>query len=77
MLYLHGGGFIGGSIDVADDPCRAVANGTGAIVVSAEYRLAAGGNLAAVTALRTVTRVDRGCACRWRAPSGADFRAMT
>ncbi|TCN54836.1 alpha/beta hydrolase family protein [Rhodococcus sp. SMB37] len=40
MLYLHGGGFIGGSIDVADDPCRAVANGTGAIVVSAEYRLA-------------------------------------
>ncbi|MEE2059678.1 alpha/beta hydrolase [Rhodococcus artemisiae] len=92
VLYLHGGGFIGGSIDVADEPCRAVANGTGAIVVSAEYRLApehpfpaapddayaaliwvaariadfggdpdnivlagdsAGGNLAAVTALRT------------------------
>ncbi len=40
MLYLHGGGFIGGSIDVADEPCRAMANATGAIVVSAEYRLA-------------------------------------
>ncbi|MFD6859217.1 alpha/beta hydrolase fold domain-containing protein [Rhodococcus sp. NPDC060090] len=40
VLYFHGGGFIGGSIDVADEPCRAVANGTGAIVVSAEYRLA-------------------------------------
>jgi acetyl esterase len=40
VLYLHGGGFVGGTVDVADEPCRAVADASGAIVVSVEYRLA-------------------------------------
>lgn len=40
VLYLHGGGFVSGTVDVADEPCRAVADASGAIVVSVEYRLA-------------------------------------
>ncbi|MFF5989245.1 alpha/beta hydrolase [Prauserella flavalba] len=40
VLYLHGGGFVGGGLDVVDGPVRALAAGTGAIVVAATYRLA-------------------------------------
>lgn len=40
VVYYHGGGFIAGSIEVADESNRALANDAGAIVVSASYRLA-------------------------------------
>ncbi|MFZ9035551.1 MAG: alpha/beta hydrolase fold domain-containing protein [Francisellaceae bacterium] len=40
VVYAHGGGFISGSIDSFDDPCRALAYATDRIVVSVEYRLA-------------------------------------
>ncbi|WP_232717850.1 alpha/beta hydrolase [Gordonia metallireducens] len=40
ILYFHGGGFVAGSIEVIDEPSRAIANAAGAIVVAAQYRLA-------------------------------------
>lgn len=40
VLYFHGGGFIAGNLDVVDEPARAIANATGATVVTASYRLA-------------------------------------
>jgi len=40
VLYVHGGGFVGGSLDVADEPARALATDTGAVVVAATYRKA-------------------------------------
>ena len=43
IVYYHGGGWVIGSLDVYDPSCRALAGRTGAIVVSVDYRLAAGG----------------------------------
>ncbi len=40
LLYLHGGGFVLGTIDGADELCRAIAVGSGWTVVSLDYRLA-------------------------------------
>jgi acetyl esterase len=40
LVYLHGGGWTIGSIETHDNTCRSLANGSGAIVVSVEYRLA-------------------------------------
>ncbi|WP_009476606.1 alpha/beta hydrolase fold domain-containing protein [Rhodococcus sp. JVH1] len=40
VLFLHGGGWIGGSLDAFNEPCAALAHNTGALVVSPEYRLA-------------------------------------
>jgi acetyl esterase len=39
LVYYHGGGWVGGSLAVVDEPCRALANRNGAIVVAATYRL--------------------------------------
>lgn len=38
VVNFYGGGFIAGSIEVADERCRALANQAGLIVVSAGYR---------------------------------------
>lgn len=38
-VYMHGGGFICGSLDSEDPICRAVAHYTPCIVVSVEYRM--------------------------------------
>jgi acetyl esterase len=40
LIYLHGGGWVMGSIDAVDAPLRAVANGSGSVVCSVDYRLA-------------------------------------
>ncbi|KRB92934.1 MULTISPECIES: alpha/beta hydrolase [unclassified Sphingomonas] len=40
ILFLHGGGWMAGDIDLLDGPCRSLANATGALVISAAYRLA-------------------------------------
>lgn len=40
MTFLHGGGWVLGDIDSHDGVCRALAASLGAVVVSAEYRLA-------------------------------------
>jgi acetyl esterase len=38
LVYFHGGGWVTGSVDVADTPCRALANATRCAVASVEYR---------------------------------------
>jgi acetyl esterase len=40
LIYFHGGGWVMGSIDAVDAPLRAVANGSGCVVFSVDYRLA-------------------------------------
>ncbi len=40
LLWLHGGGWVIGDLDTADATCRALANRSGAVVVSVDYRLA-------------------------------------
>ena len=40
LLYLHGGGFVLGTLDGVDEVCRAIAARSGWDVVSLEYRLA-------------------------------------
>jgi acetyl esterase len=39
-LYIHGGGFWLGNLDMSDDFCRSVAVGASCVVVSVDYRLA-------------------------------------
>ncbi|MCC6223157.1 MAG: alpha/beta hydrolase [Thermoleophilia bacterium] len=40
LLYLHGGGFVTGSLDSHDGVCRALAAATPCVVVAVDYRLA-------------------------------------
>ncbi|MGW4589673.1 alpha/beta hydrolase [Amycolatopsis thermoflava] len=40
VLYVHGGGFVAGGLDVVDEPVRALALDAEAVVVSVTYRLA-------------------------------------
>jgi len=40
LIYFHGGGWVLGSLDLVDLPCRLLANKTGRVVVSVSYRLA-------------------------------------
>jgi len=40
VIYLHGGGWVVGSIESHDPVCRAIATRTPALVVSVDYRLA-------------------------------------
>lgn len=40
VTYFHGGGWVLGSIDSHDGTCRTLANASGAIVASVDYRLA-------------------------------------
>lgn len=40
LLFFHGGGFVIGSIETHDTLCRVLAQGSGAAVVSVDYRLA-------------------------------------
>ena len=40
LVYLHGGGWVRGSLDAYDGLCRRLANGAGCVVVSVAYRRA-------------------------------------
>lgn len=40
MVFAHGGGWCLGSLEVYDVPCRALANATGRMILSVDYRLA-------------------------------------
>ena len=40
IVWYHGGGFVFGGLGTADGTCRALANRTGACVISVDYRLA-------------------------------------
>jgi acetyl esterase len=40
LVYFHGGGFVIGNLDMSDRTCRALANASGCVVVSVDYRLA-------------------------------------
>ena len=40
MIYIHGGGFIGGSIDVVENPCKLLCDVADAVVFNVDYRLA-------------------------------------
>jgi acetyl esterase/lipase len=40
LVWYHGGGFVIGDLETADRTCRKLAVGTGALVVSIDYRLA-------------------------------------
>jgi cation diffusion facilitator CzcD-associated flavoprotein CzcO/acetyl esterase/lipase len=40
VVFIHGGGWIGGSLDSFDEPCAALARRAGVLVVSPDYRLA-------------------------------------
>ncbi len=40
IVYLHGGGWVFGSLDTADATCRRLADRSGMVVVSVDYRLA-------------------------------------
>ena len=40
MLFIHGGGFIGGDVRTKGNQCRYLAQQSGAVVISPEYRLA-------------------------------------
>lgn len=45
VMDVHGGGFVGGNLDIDNYRCIALATGTPAIVVSVDYRLAAPGGV--------------------------------
>jgi acetyl esterase len=40
LVFFHGGGFVLGELDLADRPCRALANATGAVVATVRCRRA-------------------------------------
>jgi acetyl esterase len=40
LVYYHGGGWVIGNLDGVDRTCRALANASGCVLISADYRLA-------------------------------------
>lgn len=40
LFFIHGGGFVGGSVQVMENPCKYLAQITGGLVVNIDYRLA-------------------------------------
>lgn len=40
LVFFHGGGWVIANVEVSDAPCRSLANASGCIVASVEYRLA-------------------------------------
>lgn len=40
LIFFHGGAFIGGTVDVLENPCKAISDMANAVVISVDYRLA-------------------------------------
>jgi acetyl esterase len=40
LVYFHGGGWVIGSLDMTDQPCRMITNAAASVTVSVDYRLA-------------------------------------
>jgi acetyl esterase/lipase len=68
VVFLHGGGWALGSIPTYDAPVRALANASGAVVVSVEYRLAPEHRFPAAVD-------DSLTAVRWAAGQGGELGA--
>jgi acetyl esterase len=68
VVFLHGGGWALGSIDTYDALARALADASGAIVASVEYRLAPESHFPAAVD-------DCLAAVRWAAATGAELGA--
>jgi cation diffusion facilitator CzcD-associated flavoprotein CzcO/acetyl esterase/lipase len=66
VVLIHGGGWIGGSLDSFDQPCANLAHRLGALVVSPDYRLAPEHRFPAATN-------DTVAALRWAADHIAEF----
>lgn len=66
FVYLHGGGWVVGSVAISDPFCRALANASGCAVVSVEYRLAPEDRYPAAAD-------DAYAATRWSADRAADL----
>jgi len=66
LVYLHGGGWVVGSVTISDPFCRALANASGCAVVSVEYRLAPEDRYPAAAD-------DAYAATRWSAEHAADL----
>ena len=66
LVYFHGGGWVVGNLDTHDSLCRALANASGCIVASVDYRLA--------PEYRFPAQVeDAYAATQWVASSAASF----
>lgn len=66
VVYFHGGGFVGGSLNVVDEPARALAADAGVVVMTAAYRLAPEHKFPAATD-------DSLAALVWAAEHAAEF----
>ncbi len=66
LVFLHGGGWVIGDLEIQDGLCRALANRAGCAVLSVDYRLAPEHPFPAAAD-------DAWAACRWAAACGADL----
>ena len=67
LVYFHGGGWVIGSLEGADGPCRALANRSRCVVISIGYRLAPETKFPGPVE-------DAYAAVRWVADNSADLR---
>ena len=68
LVFFHGGGFVVGSLDSADQICRTLCWGAGCVVVSVDYRLAPEHKFPAAPD-------DCLAATRWAAEHATEFNA--
>ena len=66
LVYLHGGGWVVGDLDIQDSLCRALANRAGCALLSVDYRLAPEHPFPAAVE-------DTWAALEWAAANGADL----
>jgi acetyl esterase len=67
LVYFHGGGWVVGSLESADESCRALANRARCVVISIDYRLAPETKFPGAVE-------DAYAAVRWAADNAADLR---